>query len=53
MNYLPGAVVDDLIALGSLEDGPSATRNQLLARLKPFQLLLGQAQAVEIPPTDS
>src|ERR1039458_527089 len=37
MNDLPPAVVKDLIALGSLDDSPSATRDQLLARLKPFE----------------
>ena len=36
MNDLPPAVVEDLIALGSLGDGTSAKRDQLLARLKPF-----------------
>ncbi len=35
MNDIPPAVVEDLIALGSLDDSPSATRDQLLARLKP------------------
>jgi hypothetical protein len=37
MNDLPPAVVNDLIALGSLEDSPSDKRDQLLARLKPFE----------------
>lgn len=37
MNDLPPAIVEDLIALGSLDDSPSATRDQLLARLKPFE----------------
>jgi hypothetical protein len=37
MNDLPPAAVKDLIALGSLDDGPSAKREQLLARLKPFE----------------
>jgi hypothetical protein len=37
MNDLPPAVVNDLIALGSFDDGPSAKRDQLLARLKPFE----------------
>lgn len=37
MNNLPAAVVNDLIAPGSLDDGPSATRDWLTARLKPGQ----------------
>ena len=37
MNDLPPAIVNDLIALGSLEDSPSAERDRLLARLKPFE----------------
>jgi len=37
MNDLPPAVEKDLIALGDLDDSPSATRDQLLARLKPFE----------------
>jgi hypothetical protein len=37
MNDLPPATVNDLIALGSLDDCPSAARGQLLARLKPFE----------------
>jgi len=37
MNDLPPAVVNDLIVLGSLEDSPSAKRDQLLDRLKPFE----------------
>jgi len=36
MNDIPSAVVNNLIALGSLDDGPSAKQDQLLARLKPF-----------------
>lgn len=36
MNEIPPAVVKDLIALGSLDDGPCARRDQLLARLRPF-----------------
>lgn len=35
MNDLPPPVVSDLIALGTLDDSPSAMRDQLLARLKP------------------
>ncbi len=35
-NEIPPAVVKDLVALGSLGDCPSAGRDQLLARLKPF-----------------
>ena len=34
-NDLPPAVVKDLIALGGLDESPSATRAELLARLKP------------------
>ena len=37
MNDLPPADVEDLIALGSLGDRPSVERDQLLARLKPFE----------------
>src|SRR5438128_311234 len=36
VNEIPPAVVKDLIALGSLDDSPSVKRDQLLARLKPF-----------------
>ena len=37
MNDLPPAVVNDLIALGSLDERPSTAREQLLARLRPFE----------------
>jgi hypothetical protein len=37
MNDLPPAVVNSLIELGGLDDCPSATREQLLTRLKPFE----------------
>jgi hypothetical protein len=37
MNDLPPVVVNDLIALGGLNNGPSAARRELLARLKSFE----------------
>src|SRR5437762_2816020 len=39
MNDIPPAVVNDLIALGRLDDSLSVKRDQLLGRLKPFDLV--------------
>lgn len=36
MNDLPPAVADDLISLGNLDNAPSATRDELLARITAF-----------------
>ena len=53
MNEIPPAVVKDLIALGSLDDSPSVKRDQLLARLKPFDRVnrLGWAPWYELADT--
>jgi len=50
MNDLPPVAVNDLIALGSLEDTPSVERDQLLARLKPFERIncLGWDRWIEV-----
>src|SRR6266550_1979754 len=37
MNDIPPAVVNNLIALGRLDDSPSAKRDQILAWVKPFE----------------
>ncbi len=50
MNDLPLVVVDDLIALGGLDGSPSVERNQVLARLKPFERVncLGWDRSTEV-----